>query len=217
MKKILLLTILFFSFIMPAFCDVMPYYINSLRRYGIGYNEVKSPLILRDTPSSGGKVLETINFDYNNNSSCIINKNRCSVDEIFSAYSKDKQIALMTTIDESQGWNLVCSNQNEAPICGWVDEKINKYYSWSEFFDILGKKYGLYLFKDIQKMDKTLYAAPHRQSNSTGVIELPKYITPWLIRGNWMLVKVYDFNSKQKTGWLNYRDNKGKLKVFVKL
>ena len=27
--------------------DVMPYYINSLRRYGIGYTKVNSPLVMR--------------------------------------------------------------------------------------------------------------------------------------------------------------------------
>ena len=58
-----------------------------------------------------------------------------------------------------------------------------------------------------------------KQSNTTGSVELPRYIKPWLVRGNWVLVKVADFSSKgteNKTGWLNYRGDNGKLKLFVK-
>ncbi len=215
MKKIIILFLLIINFYTSALADVMPYYINSLRRYGIGYTEVKSPLVLRQTPSLEGKILETLVFDYNNSASCQINKN-CNIDEIFAGYSTKRKIALLTTLDESQDWSLVCFNQLENPICGWVSEKENKFYNWTDFFGILGKKYGLYLFKDLQKKDKVLYGAPMKETNTTGSIELPRMITPWLVRGNWVLVKVYDFNNQQKTGWINFRSDDNKLKLFVK-
>jgi len=201
-----------------AFAEVLPYYINSLKRNGIGFTFVKSPLIMRRTPSSEGEILETLNFDYKGEVNCLVNKSRCSTDEVFAAYSEAKKVAFLTTIDESENWSLVCFNQIERPVCGWADEKSgNKYYNWSEFFSTFGKKYGLYLFKDLQKSDKVLYAGPVKQTNATGSIELPRMITPWLTQGNWVLVKVIDFNNQLKTGWLNYRDDKGKLKLFVKL
>lgn len=215
MKKIVLILLIFFNLLIIANADVMPYYINSLRRYGIGYTAIKSPLVLRRTPEKTGEILETLNFDYQGNASCLVNKNRCLIDEIFAAYSESKKIALLTTLDETQGWNMVCFNQTQSPICGWVEERENKFYNWSEFFDFYGKKYGIYLFKDLQKTDKILYAAPLKQTNTTGSIELPRAITPWLVRGNWILVKVYDFNNQMKTGWLNFRGDNGKLKVFV--
>ena len=199
-----------------TYADVMPYYVNSLRRYGIGYTKIQSPVVMRREPKLEGEVLETLNFDYKNNSSCLINKDRCTIDEIFAAYSRDKKIALLTTLDSTDGWNLVCFNQTEFPVCGWVEEEKNKFYNWSEFFEYFGKKYGLYLFKDLQKSDKIIYGAPIKQTNSLGSIEMPKLITPWLVRGNWILVKVNDFNNEQKTGWINFRGNDGKLKLFVK-
>ena len=122
----------------------------------------------------------------------------------------------MTTLDYTDGWSLVCFNQAELPVCGWAEEQKAKYYTLAEFFDTFGKKYGVYLFKDLQKSDKILYGAAAKQSNSLGSIEMPKAISPWLIRGNWMLVKVHDFNNQFKTGWLNYRGTDGKLKLFVK-
>ncbi len=216
MKKIILTLFIFINICLWVKADVLPYYINSLRRYGIGYTNVKSPLVMRQTPDKEGKIMETVNFDFKGNVSCLINKNRCAIEEVFSAYSTNNQIALLTTLDETQNWSLVCFNQGENPVCGWVEEGANKFYNWSDFFDVFGKKYGLYLYKDLQKTDKILYAAPIKQSNTTGSIELPRKIVPWLVRGNWVLVKVYDFNNQIKTGWINFRGDNGKLKLFVK-
>lgn len=217
MKKILILFFILFSCSQMLLADVMPYYINSLRRYGIGYTKVQSPLIMRREAKLEGEILETLNFNFKEEiTSCEKNKDRCEIDEVFAAYSKSKKIAFLTTLDTTEGWNLVCFNQTERPVCGWVEEQQNKFYSWSEFFEIFGKKYGLYLFKDLQKNDKILYGAPVKQTNSLGSIEMPKIITPWLIRGNWILVKVHDYNNQLKTGWINFRGDDGKLKLFVK-
>ncbi len=199
-----------------AFADVTPYYINSLKRYGIGFTKIKSPLVMKIEPKKDSRILETLNFDFNDNASCQINKTKCEFDDIFAQYSKEKKLAFLTTIDSTEGWNLVCFNQLQAPVCGWVEDSENKHYNYIEFFNEFGKKYGVFLFKDVYKTDKILYAAPLKETNTTGSIELPKYIAPWLIRGNWMLVKVSDFNNKAKTGWIKYRGNDNKLRMFVK-
>ena len=218
MKKISILILTSILACNIVFADVLPYYINSLRRYGIGYTSVTSPTVMRQTPSENGKILESLNFDYTTGeTTCIENKTRCTQDEVFAAFSQSKKIALLTTLDETEGWSLVCFNQSQNPVCGWVKEDAkNKFYNWSDFFNIYGKKYGVYLFKDLQKKDKILYAAPLKQTNTTGSIELPKMISPWLIRGNWLLVKVHDLNNQVKTGWINFRGDDGKLKLFVK-
>ena len=165
MKKILILFFILFSCSQMLLADVMPYYINSLRRYGIGYTKVQNPLIMRRETKLEGEILETLNFNFKEEvTSCEKNKDRCEIDEVFAAYSKSKKIAFLTTLDTTEGWNLVCFNQTERPVCGWVEEQQNKFYSWSEFFEIFGKKYGLYLFKDLQKNDKILYGAPVKQT-----------------------------------------------------
>lgn len=215
--KIILLMITIISLYPLSKADTLPYYINSLRRYGIGYTSVQSPIQLKNAPN-GETVVETVNFDFKTGAtSCLINKERCSQEEVFAAFSQSKKLAFLTTMDESDSWVFVCFNQSQLPVCGWVEENLNnKFYGWMDFFDTWGKKYGLYLFKDVQKSDKILYAAPVKQTNTTGSLEFPKYISPWLVRGNWVLVKVHDFDNKMKTGWLNFRGNDGKLRVFVK-
>ena len=195
----------------------MPYYINSLRRCGIGYTQVVSPVVMKREIKEDSETLEVLNFNFKEEiTTCEINKDRCEIDEVFAAYSRNKKIALMTTLDTIDGWNLVCFNQSDRPVCGWVEEEKHKFYNWSDFFGIFGKKYGVYLFKDLQKSDKLLYGAPIKQTNTIGSVEMPRVITPWLIRGNWLLVKVSDFNNQLKTGWINFRGDDGKLKLFVK-
>ena len=219
-KNIIKIAILLFitctNLLISADADVLPYYINSLRRYGIGYTQVQSPVNIRNAPN--GDIIETLNFDFKTGeTTCLVNNKRCSQDEVFSVFKQEKKLAFLTTMDEGQNHSYVCFNQTEAPICGWVEENSNnKFYGWVDFFEYWGKKYGIYLFKDVQKTDRFLYSAPVKQTNTTGVLEFPKYIAPWLVRGNWVLVKVHDFNNQMKTGWLNFRGNDGKLRVFVK-
>lgn len=217
MKKILISFFIFLNIYLSAKADVMPYYVNSLKRYGIGYTNVQSPVVLRREPKLDGEILETLTFNFKEeNTTCEKNVEKCKIEEVFSAYSRSKKIALMTTLDYTEGWSMVCFNQKEYPVCGWVEEGKNKYYNWMEFFDIFGKKYGLYLFKDLQKTDKILYGAPIKQTNSIDSLNIPKSINPWLIRGNWLLIKAQDFNNQYKTGWFNFRGDDGKLKLFVK-
>lgn len=217
MKKIFISFFIFLNLFLTAQADVMPYYINSLRRYGIGYTKVTSPVVMRREPKLEGEILETLNFNYKEEiTTCTINKERCDINEVFAAYSKTRKMAFMTTLDAVDDWNLVCFNQSEKPVCGWIEEKDNKYYTLGEFFNEFGRKYGVYLFKDLQKADKILYGAPLKQTNSVGSIEMARNIAPWAIRGNWLLVKVHDFNNEMKTGWINFRGDDGKLKLFVK-
>ena len=217
MRKFILLFFILFNLYLMAQADVMPYYTSSLRRAGIGFSEVVSPLVMKREPKADGEILETLKFNFKEEKTiCEKNIDRCEIDEVFASYSKSKKIAFMTTLDSTEGWNLVCFNQGERPVCGWVEEEKNKYYTLAEFFEKYGKKYGVYLFKDLQKNDKILYAAPIKQTNSTGSLEMPKTIAPWLIKGNWMLIKSLDFQNQMKTGWINFRGNDGRLKLFVK-
>ncbi len=214
MKKFFILIALILI-VQRAQADIIPHYINSIRHFGIGFTRVKSPLIIKEEPSGSSKMLETVSFDYNNNVRCKVNKNNCDLEKIFSVYSNQRKLAFLTTLDETEGFVYVCYN-DEKPLCGWVDDKNNTFYNWNSFFNVLGKKYGLYAFKDISDNDKLIFASPDRASNSLGSLEFPKYISPWLVQGNWVLAKIYDFNSKIKTGWLNFRGDDGKLRLFVK-
>ncbi len=213
MRKIFFIFVLVF-FISAAQADIRPRYIDSVINWGIGFTSVQSPIVFKKEPDNNSKTLETVHFDYKNNIMCEQNKNNCEIEKIFTVYSTEKRMALLSTLDETEGYSYVCYNQTN-PLCGWVENKNNIFYNWSSFIGVLGKKYGLYPLKNISKNDKILYASSDRNTNSLGSLDMPKYITPWLVQGNWVLVKVNDFNSKTKTGWLNFRGDDGKLRLFV--
>ena len=64
MKKIAISFFVIFNFCNVTFADVMPYYINSLKRYGIGYTQVQSPLVMKREAKEDGEILEILNFNY---------------------------------------------------------------------------------------------------------------------------------------------------------
>ena len=137
MKKICVLLFIIVSLAQIALAEVMPYYINSLRRYGIGFTSAVSPLVLRKLPNDNADIIETINFDVKTQeTSCLINNTNCSTEQVFSAFSPKNKIALLTALDESENWSFVCFNQNERPTCGWAKEDANKFYNWTDFFNI---------------------------------------------------------------------------------
>ena len=210
-KKIFILVLLLG---LASFADVMPYYVDSLNNNLIGFCKVESPLNIRQEPSENSAITETLDFDYNNSLQC--SSGTCSFEKVFSVYSKKNKVAMLSTVDETEGWAKVCYNEIN-PFCGWIKEDDNnKFYNWRDFYGVLGKKYGLYPFKNIEKKDKILYSSNKYDSNSTGKMLLPKIIFPWLVSGNWILVKAHDYDNSIKTGWINFRDENGKLKYFVK-
>ena len=209
-----IIPLVFLMLFLSAIADVIPYYFSSIKNSPMGFVFVKSPVIMRNLPQKEANVVEMVNFDFQNNVSCFKN-NECKIEEVFTTYLSDKKTAIMTAVDESQGYSLVCFNQKNG-FCGWVSEEENKFYTLNEFINIYGKKNGLYILKDLSKSEKVLYASNSIQTNSTGEIKLAHSIIPWLIRGNWILVKVVDLGYEKKTGWFNYRDENGKLKLFVK-
>ena len=75
MKKLFIVFLIFLNCAVLA--DFMPYYVNALRRYGIGFTSVQSPLVMRRTASDDGEILETLHFDFKTGeTSCLINKSR---------------------------------------------------------------------------------------------------------------------------------------------
>ena len=197
-----------------AFCNVVPYYFSSLKVSPVGFTFVKSPLNMRNIPDRNAPVVEVVSFDFDDNISCFRDEG-CKVSEVFSVYVKEKKVAVMSAVDKTDEWNFVCFNKSKNKTCGWVEDKDNKFYGLMDFYNIFGRKYGLYILHDLSKADRTIYSSPTKNTNSTGELMLPKSITPWLVQGNWILVKVLDFDNDKKTGWFNFRDESGRLKLFV--
>lgn len=211
MKKIVLFffVFLFFQNVASAFYSLPNSSVSQLH-WGIGVASVPNKILIYSEPkTSSDKVFEIEIKD--GKYSC--NNKECKVNP-FVGFQPQKNIALLIAEDEQNGWAYVCYNQI-AKSFGWVKlDADTTFYTWAKFINFYGRKYGLYLFKDVKKKDKILFAQPFSGSQSVDKFEYPKHIAPWYVSGNFVMVKLLNYDNVQKTGWLRWRTDNGELLLF---
>ncbi len=138
--------------------------------------------------------------------------------DIFILYSPKENMVFLSVEDEDDDWINVCFDQKNLKF-GWVKKENGKhgakFYSYKDLFFEFGKKHGIYTFRNLPADFKTLHSSPSIESNVVDEFDYPKFITPWLIQGNWMLVKVVTMDNETKTGWFHWRSDNGRLYGFI--
>lgn len=216
MKKFLLILTFLFAFTLKSNASWQPEYLTSVNHWGIGVAAANEKVKIYQNTSIKSKILEEISWDSRGDLSCKINKH-CRAEEMFLTFSPNENGVFFSTDDENEEWIKICYNQKRN-LFGWIKKsEETKYYTWAEFIDLYGKKYGFYLFRDVPKEERRLYSQPTFESNSVDSFIIAKKITPWLVRGNWILVKVDNFDGKIKTGWLHFRLDNGRLLGFCRV
>lgn len=216
MKKLLIL-FAFFIFITPlaSLADFMPTYTNSLRHYGMGATRVMNNVKIYEQPNEKSNVLYQFYWNNAQDFLCTTQQGSCSMSNIFAAYIPGENLAFLSTDDENSEWVKVCYDQKNL-LFGWIKKSDGaKFYTWKDLFYRYGKKYGVYAFRNTAKKYKELHAKPSAESMVVDSFDISKYITPWLIQGNWMLVKVIDIDNTTKTGWVQWRNEDGSLNGFM--
>ncbi len=217
MKKIILTILFSIIFVLKANADVTPQYLSSVAHFGIGVAQIDKNIKIYEKPDSNSKMQAQIVWNEKGNLQCKNTKMRCEANEIFLGFAPSNNIALFSVEDETDSWIYVCYNQKYR-LFGWIKkDEYTKYMTWGEFLISYGKKYGMYLFRDVPKEYKILYASPDSKSPSVDSFFLATHINPWLVSGNWILVKVENYDDKQKTGWLRFRSDNGRFYGFVNL
>lgn len=210
MKKIFITIFSVFIFCLGALGKNAPLYTTSINVEGIGIinlpqefriyksDNEKSPIIT--TFKWGKKEGAYITDDYSDN---------------FVIFDSLQNRAFMTVVDDSDnaGWYKICYDQKNK-LTGWVHPDDYKFYSWLSFFTKYGKTNGLYPFRDIDNTQKWLYSKPDFDSQVISTFEKAKDIRVQIFRGNWALVRVYDYEGGMKIGWINWRTPEGKFKYF---
>ncbi len=217
MKKIILTILFLLIFTLKSNADVTPQYLSSVAHWGIGVASVGKNIKIYEENNSKSKVKAQIIWDETGELECKSTNMSCEAREMFLGFAPSNNVALFSVEDETDEWIQICYNQRFR-LFGWIKKDNNtKYLSWGEFILSYGKKYGMYLFRDVPKSYKTLYASPDTASPSVDSFFLATHINPWLIRGNWVLVKVENYDDTQKMGWLRFRSDTGRLFGFVNL
>ena len=67
---------------------------------------------------------------------------------------------------------------------------------------------------DLDNTEKRLYSKPDFNSQIINTFKHAKDIRIQIIRGNWALVRLYEYEGKMKIGWIKWRTDEGKFQFF---
>lgn len=213
MKKILIFLILLI-FQPFAFATFAPKSTKAVNHWGIGVLRIANEITIYEQRNEKSPVVQKIYWDNLGNYKTA---QKISQQNTFLAFVPEKNFAFLTVEDEDDAWVQICYNQKNLKY-GWIKKDSNsKFLSWKDFILKYGKKYGLAPFEDAYKGNKKLYAKPSEASQIVDSWDFSKFILPWYVNGNWLMVKLYDYDDAQKTGYMKWRDETGNIFVFPKL
>lgn len=209
MYKFFYLLIFLFFFILPVRADFLPTYISK-NNLGVGVIALKDNVKIYENNDEKGLPLAIIGVG----GFTLRGVNHSIEEDIYIARKKTDNLALLSVEYDTDDWFYVCYNY-KLKLYGWVkkDEKTD-FIKWEDFFNLYGRKNGLYLFNNLPDEYKKLYSKPDFDSTVVDEFKYPKHISLWLISGDWMLVKVLTYGGETKTGWIKWRTKKGNLTAF---
>lgn len=210
MKKFLITIITIFILALSSYAKNVPLYKNSINIEGIGVIKLPQKFTIYESANENSKILAE--YKWGNAEGAYINDDYSDNFIIFDPLQK---AAYMTVVEDSDnvGWYKICYDQKNG-LTGWVNPSKYKFFSWIMFYSIYGKMNGLYAFRDLDNTDKKLYSKPNFDSQVINTLDRIKDIRVQIFRGNWVLVRVYDYEGGLKIGWLNWRTSDGKFKYF---
>lgn len=215
MRKLFFTLLSIFFLTQAVFADVMPRYTTSVNHYGIGILRVSNLTKIYEKQDENSDIIQKIYWDNGKN---FKTSDGTRPENTFIAYIPTSNYAFLSVEDENDKWVLVYYDQKTGKT-GWVKkaEANNEFYTWADFINTYGRKNGIYAFKDIPREERVLYSTAQEDGQVVDSWEIAKNITPWYLNGNWLMVKLIDYDNTQKTGYLKWRTDEGRLLIFVDL
>lgn len=216
MKRLFVL----FAFLLLVFCqvlscqasDVMPRYVSLKNTDTIGFYQVSGSITLYKEPDEKSPIIHS--FSWSKDS---IFPENTKFEDLFAIYLSKKDLALMNVTDETEEWvEVVYDNSKNSR--GWIKkEDPYRFMSWLNFMNMYGRKYGLYKLQDAPTLVNDVKSSPDDNAQSIGTLNYPEKINLIKVKGNYVLVNVYDLDRTPKTGYIRWRSNEGVKYFFPKL
>lgn len=200
-----------FLLMLPVKADVMPFYVSSVNSNSIGVYQAENKIRVYTAPNENSKVLLDVSWNEN-----AFDCENVSASNLFAVFFPKKNLGFLTVVDENdnEDWVQVIYNKNGMK-AGWIkkDDEF-KFMNWRTFFNLYGRKYGLYYMKDAPEESRIMYGTNDDNAKSIGKILLAQNMQVLAINGNWALVKALDVDKTQKIGWLKWRNISGEIYLF---
>lgn len=210
MKKLIVSLILIISLILPVNgANIMPTSIehNDLRT--IGVYQVPETITLYKSPDENASIINTIKW-----SSVDIFPEGVKFNELFIVFFPEKELGYVAVTDETDGWVEIIYN-NKTGETAWIKkDDPYRFMSWIHFYNMYGRKYGLYILKGAPASVKNIKSAADDSSQFIAEMNMPTKIKLNVIRGNWALVSVLDLDRSPKTGYIRWRGDDGIRYLF---
>ena len=184
--------------------NIVPEYISIEHTNTIGLYQAPNEIVLYQEPSETSNIIHSISWIGSR-----IFPESVNPKDLFVVYTPDKNFGLLAVTDETEDWVQVIYN-NKEDSTGWmkIDDPY-RFMSWTMFYNMYGRKYGLKLLKESPASVKDLHSSTDESSQITGTINMPQKINLTAIRGNWALVSVFDIDKTPKTGYIRWRSDNG--------
>ncbi len=216
MKKILYLSFIlfFFLFCMPVFADVMPRYTGSISKETIGFLQVPESFNLYLYPRYDSQIVESVKW-----TDTEVNYKEFSAEpsKLFAAQVSAKKMAFCSVIDEQDDWYKIIYDRINNKSAWIKPASQDDFWGLKDFYSYYGKKYGLYYMKDIDYRQRGIYSGAYEGSQKLGGFTLIKSIRLNKLSGNWALVTVIDLDKLPKIGYIQWRQQDGRIVLFPKL
>ena len=193
-------------FIIPAFADTMPFYVDSIPKTAIGLYQTDKEMTLFSHPETNSQIIRELRFSYDPET---------MPDNTFAILLNEKKLGFLyvTDIGDDNWVQVIYDKRTGAK--GWVQTAdMMQFLPWLNFYNLYGRKYGLRFFKDVPEEIENLYAKSEDGSQIVSKLRYVKQIKVTAIRGNWALVSAFDIDKTPKTGYLKWRDSNGKIYAF---
>lgn len=213
MRKLILSLIASFFLTLPILAvEFLPRYNDSIKNYGIGIYFGNGATTVYQEPNDKSPIIAKLNWDAEN---VYMGKEILSPRNIFAVFLPEKGLSGFIATDEQGTEYTEIIYNNSKGLKGWIkNDTENKAFYWRQLFYKYGKTKGLYMFANMDESSKYLMLAPDDEAEVSHKIIYPKFIKLQLIKGNWALIKVVDYDNEQKVGWYKWRNSDGTLNLF---
>ena len=206
--------IIFFVFVLAMMqavlaADVMPQSVSLKYTATLGLYQASTEITLRSEPRDGAPIVHSIRWNEKE-----VFPETIKFSDLFVVFIPSKELALMAVTDETEDWVEVIYN-NEDGSKGWMKkDDPYKFMSWLNFYNMYGRKYGLYVLKDAPETVNDMRSATDDNAQVVSRMKMPKFIKLHAVKGNWVLVSVSDLDETPKTGYVRWRADNGVKYLF---